>query len=474
MALFVHQSFQLCDAINFVVVVVVMVMVMVVLMGVVMVVLIMSVSVGMRMRMAVGMGMGSVVVRVLSRGRRQEEEGRHKSRYNQYDHSRSLHLFRHEDECFFIFLFLFGSDIFLRYFFVRRPQDTEGVENEIDLSRAGRSFARKEGGEEEEMNGAGGSEAIRRRGGGNGCCGRGRRAVCCSFVLNLVVVVLLTAAASSPWYATSSRHVPPTSGPLVTTTDRLLLWYWSGLSIHTTSTSASAPLVPTPTPNTTASIAATNSALVQAMTTMTTAANHMKAVASVSSAGWPVVFHEAGDGTSTSWETIGWDDRRYGLGAAKSIYSASNAMALVGLGFALLLALCLFYGVASCPGPRMTFHRHYTHCKSFISCLSALTFVFTCLAWGLFLYFPTALGNRCVRHPPLGGESTVRDQAESTSFVAPACRSPSSHVTCSSGAPRSATTTHPSYSRCVSSDTCSSVPSESIRATDPFSSWLAV
>jgi hypothetical protein len=117
-------------------------------------------------------------------------------------------------------------------------------------------------------------------------------------------------------------------------------------------------------------------------------------------AGWPSVgeaLAEGSEGESTSWELIGWGDRRYGLSAAKSIYHSANAMALLGLGFASLLAVCLFHAVATCHGPRARFHRQYTHCKSLITCFSCLTFLFSCLAWGLFLYFPTALGNHCVR-----------------------------------------------------------------------------
>ncbi|ELR13226.1 uncharacterized protein ACA1_100630 [Acanthamoeba castellanii str. Neff] len=90
-------------------------------------------------------------------------------------------------------------------------------------------------------------------------------------------------------------------------------------------------------------------------------------------AGWPSVgeaLAEGSEGESTSWELIGWGDRRYGLSAAKSIYHSANAMALLGLGFASLLAVCLFHAVATCHGPRARFHRQYTHCKSLITCFS--------------------------------------------------------------------------------------------------------
>jgi hypothetical protein len=231
-----------------------------------------------------------------------------------------------------------------------------------------------------------------------------------SFGLNVAAVLLLAVAAACPWYATSSRHVLPraSGGTVVVTTDRFLLWWWSGVYVHTTSTSNPAPspkpsasASPLPSPSSNATTAAmlaasANGASATVMTLHEAARAHTLTMMS----GWPSVREALGEGRegeSTSWELIPWSDRRYNLSAAKSIYHSANAMALLGLGFGLLLAVCLFYAVASCYGPRATFHRQFTHCKSLITCFSCLTLLFSCLAWGLFLYFPTALGNHCVR-----------------------------------------------------------------------------
>jgi hypothetical protein len=230
-----------------------------------------------------------------------------------------------------------------------------------------------------------------------------------SFGLNVAAVLLLAVAAACPWYATSSRHVLPraSGGTVVVTTDRFLLWWWSGVYVHTTSTSnpapspkpsASASPLPSPSSNATtaAMLAASANGASSAVMTLHEAARDTLTMMS----GWPSVREALGEGRegeSTSWELIPWSDRRYNLSAAKSIYHSANAMALLGLGFGLLLGVCLFYAVASCYGPRATFHRQFTHCKSLITCFSCLTLLFSCLAWGLFLYFPTALGNHCVR-----------------------------------------------------------------------------
>jgi len=198
----------------------------------------------------------------------------------------------------------------------------------------------------------------------------GRASSCCvgprytrwGLALTIVMVALLVAAVGTPWYGSVWRHVTPMmeGSSSSTSTEHLLLCWWSGLFVHTSSNSADAS------PATTTTSVTTKDG-------------------------------EKEEKENYGWQAISWNEKSYQLVVPKIVYLYANVMALLCIVSGFFLALCLFCGLTSCACPARFFRRHRSHFKSTIVCLATLNLLFSTLSWLIFLYFPAALSNRCVR-----------------------------------------------------------------------------